>query len=168
MARAVYAGSFDPPTNGHVWMIEEGAKLFGSLVVAIGTNPDKKSTFELDARMAMLQQITTDVTADNIEVASFDNRYLVDYARSVGATYMLRGIRSPADFEYERVMRHVNADICPDITTVFLMPPRLIAEVSSSLVKGMVGPEGWQNTVERFVPACVFEQLCERFGTSVS
>ena len=167
MSRAVYAGSFDPPTNGHVWMIEEGAKLFGSLVVAIGTNPEKESTFSVDTRMAMLDEITSELTAKNLEVAEFNNRYLVDYARSVGAQYMLRGIRSPTDFEYERVMRHVNADMSPDITTVFLMPPRLIAEVSSSLVKGMVGPEGWQDTVERFVPPCAFEKLCERFGTAV-
>ena len=112
----------------------------------------------------MLESITAGITATNVTVAVFDNRYLVDYARSIGATYILRGIRSPADFEYERVMRHINADICPEITTVFLMPPRQIAEVSSSLVKGMVGPDGWETTVERFVPPVVFKALCDRFS----
>ena len=164
MSTVVYAGSFDPPTKGHLWMIEEGARLFQSLTVAVGTNPEKESTFSVEKRITMLESITADITATNVTVAVFDNRYLVDYARSIGAEYILRGIRSPADFEYERVMRHINADICPEITTVFLMPPRQIAEVSSSLVKGMVGPVGWEATVERFVPPVVFEALCNRFS----
>ncbi len=164
MSRVVYAGSFDPPTKGHLWMIEEGARLFQNLTVAIGTNPEKASTFSAEDRIAMLESITAGISATNVDVAVFDNRYLVDYARSVGADYILRGIRSPADFEYERVMRHINADICPDITTVFLMPPRQIAEVSSSLVKGMVGPKDWELTVKRFVPDVVFQALCQRFS----
>ncbi len=168
MSRVVYAGSFDPPTTGHVWMIQEGARLFQSIVVAVGTNPEKDNTFTVEERIAMLSAIMNDLPDSNIQVDVFDNRYLVDYARSMGADYILRGIRSPADFEYERVMRHVNADICPDITTVFLMPPREIAEVSSSLVKGMVGPKGWEETVQRFVPDEVFKQLCKRFSKTHS
>ena len=164
MSRVVYAGSFDPPTKGHLWMIEEGARLFQSLTVAVGTNPDKADTFSVEERISMLESITGDIEATNITVSAFDHRYLVDYARSIGATYILRGIRSPADFEYERVMRHINSDMCPDITTVFLMPPRQIAEVSSSLVKGMVGPQGWESIVKRFVPDVVFEALCKRFS----
>ncbi len=165
MSRVIYAGSFDPPTNGHVWMIEEGARIFQSLTVAIGTNPDKENTFSIEERIRMLENITSEITATNVSVEVFDNRYLVDYARSVGADYILRGIRSPADFEFERVMRHINADICPEITTVFLMPPRQFGEVSSSLVKGMVGPEGWEKTVSRLVPTVVFEHLCDRFSS---
>lgn len=164
MSHVVYAGSFDPPTKGHLWMIEEGARLFQTLTVAVGTNPEKEDTFSTEERVGMLNTITDDIEATNVTVAVFDNRYLVDYARSVGASYILRGIRSPADFEYERVMRHINADICPAITTVFLMPPRQIAEVSSSLVKGMVGPQDWKATVSRFVPEVVFDMLCQRFG----
>jgi pantetheine-phosphate adenylyltransferase len=164
MSRVVYAGSFDPPTLGHLWMIEEGARLFESLTVAVGTNPDKTDAFTVEERISMLTSITNGIDANNVDVAVFDNRYLVHYARSVGAHYILRGIRSPADFEYERVMRHINSDICPDITTVFLMPPRQIAEVSSSLVKGMVGPKGWEETVQTFVPEVVFDMLCKRFG----
>ena len=164
MSKAVYAGSFDPPTNGHAWMFTEGTRLFQSLVVAVGTNPDKASTFTVEERTTMLRQMTGSIDATNIEVATFHNRYLVDYAQSIGASYILRGIRSPADFEHERVMRHMNADMCPKITTVFLMPPRHIAEVSSSLVKGMVGPKGWQDTVERFVPEFVFNAICEKFA----
>ncbi|MEM7383555.1 MAG: pantetheine-phosphate adenylyltransferase [Verrucomicrobiota bacterium] len=164
MGKAVYAGSFDPVTNGHLWMIEEGARLFGSLVVAVGTNPDKKGTFSLEERQQLLQESITPLKLDNVEIAHFDNRYLVDYAQGIGARHVIRGIRSAADYEYERVMRHVNEDLCPEISTVFLMPPRHIAEVSSNLVKGMVGPEGWEEPVSRFVPACVLEAFRKREG----
>ncbi|MDB4608157.1 pantetheine-phosphate adenylyltransferase, partial [bacterium] len=77
----------------------------------------------------------------------------------VGAEFILRGIRSPGDYEYERVMRHINSDMAPDINTVFLMPPREMAELSSSMVMGMVGPEGWGKTVRRYLPSPVFDAL---------
>jgi pantetheine-phosphate adenylyltransferase len=86
----------------------------------------------------------------------------VDYAKEVGAEFILRGIRSPGDYEYERVMRHINSDMAPDINTVFLMPPREMAELSSSMVMGMVGPEGWGKTVRRYVPSAVFDALATK------
>jgi pantetheine-phosphate adenylyltransferase len=154
---AVYAGSFDPPTVGHVWMIERGVALFDHLTVAVGANPEKRTLFSLDERLAMLRETTE--AHERVTVASFSNRYLIDYARSVEAGFVLRGIRTAADFEYERAMRHINADLCPDITTVFLMPPRSIAEVSSSMVKGLVGPAGWEDLVAQYVPAPVLARL---------
>lgn len=157
MKKAVYAGSFDPLTKGHRWMIEEGAKLFDELVVAIGVNPDKKSTFSLGERMEMLRKSTN--VFPNVTVASFENEYLVNYADSVGAHYMLRGIRSEADFDYERRMRNINADFNPNITTPFLMPPRELAEVSSSFVKGLIGPHGWEEVIEEYVPRNVYNKL---------
>ncbi len=75
------------------------------------------------------------------------------------ADYILRGIRSSNDYEYERVMRHINGDMAPEITTTFLMPPRDIAELSSSMVKSLIGPDGWEQSVRRYVPAPVFEAL---------
>lgn len=157
MRIAVYAGSFDPPTNGHLWMIEKGLEMFDKLIVAIGTNPEKSYSYNIEDRLEMLRSCTP--KSDRLTVDHFDNRYLVDYAETMGATYILRGIRSPNDYEYERVMRHVNEDIEPDITTVFLMPPRDIAEVSSSMIKSLTGPAGWEKTVQRYVPSEVFERL---------
>ncbi len=157
---AVYAGSFDPPTVGHVWMIERGLALFDRLVVAVGVNPDKPSLFSVDERLAMLQE--TIQTHGQARVDSFRNRYLIDYTRAVGARFILRGIRTTADYEYERAMRQINADLCPDVTTVFLMPPRAIAEVSSSMVKGLVGPAGWQELVAQYVSAPVLARLKAR------
>ena len=154
---AVYAGSFDPLTIGHLWMIEEGCRIFQTLHVAIGINPDKKYHFTLEDRLQMLRDATRQFR--NVTVDSFSNLYLVDYAQSIGATHILRGIRSQADFEFERAMRNINGDFDPAITTVFLMPPRNIAEVSSSMVKGLIGPKGWQKIVKRYVPAAVYARL---------
>jgi pantetheine-phosphate adenylyltransferase len=77
---------------------------------------------------------------------------------------VLRGIRSSGDYEYERVMRHINADMAPEITTVFLMPPRDIAEVSSNMIKSLIGPDGWEDIVRRYVPEPVFAMLAKQDG----
>jgi pantetheine-phosphate adenylyltransferase len=155
----LYAGSFDPPTIGHVWMIEQGAILFDRLVVAIGANPAKHCQFSPEDRLWMLKE--TAKPFGNVEVASFSARYLIHYAQSLGATHILRGIRSESDYEYERNMRHINGDIDATICTVFLMPPRDIAEVSSSMVKGLIGPQGWRAIVRKYVPVPVYRKLLD-------
>ncbi|MGJ8672531.1 pantetheine-phosphate adenylyltransferase [Rubritalea sp.] len=160
MRTAVYAGSFDPPTNGHLWMIQQGLELFDHLYVAIGSNPAKSYTFSVADRMEMLKQSLP--SCERLTVSYFDNRYLVDYAKEVDAQYILRGIRSPADYEYERVMRHINGDMAPDITTTFLMPPRDIAELSSSMIKGLTGPDGWESIIQRYVPDPVMKLLIKQ------
>ena len=101
---------------------------------------------------------------DHVTVDNFTNQFLVRYAQEIGAEYILRGIRNEGDYAYERAMRHINGDLCREITTVFLMPPREFAEVSSSLVKGMVGPEGWEDLVRPYVPQATYRFLIERFG----
>lgn len=153
----VYAGSFDPLTIGHVWMIEEGVKLFDKFVVAVGTNPSKKYQFSLEERLSMLRESLHPY--HNVSVSTFHNQYLIDYARSIHATHILRGIRSESDYEFERTMRNLNGDLDGNICTVFLMPPRGIAEVSSSMVKGLVGPAGWKKVVRNYVPQPVYRRL---------
>ena len=138
-------------------MIQEGVRLFEHLIVAVGINPEKKSTFSLEERLAMLRESCRPFS--NVEVASFSNLYLIDYARSVGATHILRGIRSAGDYEFERTMRNINGDLDAKICTVFLMPPRGIAEVSSSMVRGLIGPVGWQKIVRQYVPDPVYRRL---------
>ena len=114
-------------------MIEQGVRLFDRLIVAVGVNPDKKYTFTLDARLEMLRDSTKKFR--NVSIASFSNRYLINYAQTVGASHILRGIRTESDYEFERTMRNINGDLDPKICTIFLMPPRGIAEVSSSMVR---------------------------------
>ncbi|AMC35816.1 pantetheine-phosphate adenylyltransferase [Iodobacter arcticus] len=157
MRKGVYAGSFDPVTNGHLWMIEHGVGMFDEMIVAIGDNPDKSYTFSLAERLAMLRETTAHLPS--LRVESFENSFLVNYAREQGANFILRGIREAADYEFERKMRYVNADLAPHIDTVFLMPPREIAEVSSTMVKGLVGPAGWQGVVRQYVPEPVFNRF---------
>ena len=165
----VYAGSFDPVTNGHVWMIEQAAMMFDDVVVAIGINPAKKCMFSIDERKELLQKTVCYIREKinhNIEVTSFEGEYLVRYAQSFKFKdlYVLRGIRSVADYEYEKTMRNVNADLAGDVTTVFLMPPRELADISSSSIKGLIGPNGWRDAVKRYVPIPVYDKLIERFG----
>jgi pantetheine-phosphate adenylyltransferase len=159
--KAVYAGSFDPITSGHMYMIREGAKLFDELVVAIGINPDKRYTFSLEQRMQFLKQSTRGI--HQVRLDHFSNLFLVDYARKIGASYILRGIRNPNDYEYERAMRYINADIDPRLTTVFLVPPREIAEVSSSFVKALVGPAGWERMVKDYLPPAIYPSFLAHF-----
>jgi pantetheine-phosphate adenylyltransferase len=154
---AVYAGTFDPVTLGHLWMIEQGSILFDTLIIAIGMNPEKQCFFSLEDRMKLLKEATGNFT--NIKIGDFSGQFLIRYTESVGARFMLRGIRDAADYEYEKTLRHINSDISPDITTVFLMPPRQIAEVSSSIVKGLVGSEGWEKVLSKYVPECVLQKL---------
>jgi len=157
MRTAVYAGSFDPLTNGHLWMIERGLELFDRLYVAIGTNSQKSYTFTVQERLEQLRESIP--SCERLTISEFNNLYLVNYAQSVNAQFILRGIRSYTDYEYERGMRHINNDMAPNITTIFLMPPRDISELSSSMVKSLIGIEGWQDSVRRYVPVPVFESL---------
>lgn len=157
MKTAVYAGSFDPPTNGHLWMIERGLEIFDRLIVAIGSNPSKSYSFSVNQRLDLLRASVP--PSERLEISHFENRYLVDYAKEMGADYILRGIRTAHDYEYERTLRHMNGDMAPTINTVFLMPPRAISELSSSVVKSLIGPEGWEETLKRYVPEPVLEVL---------
>jgi pantetheine-phosphate adenylyltransferase len=157
--RAVYAGSFDPPTNGHLYMISQGSRLFDELIVTVGVNPDKCYCFSVEDRISFLQTITKQY--ENVRITSFSKRYLVHYAEDMKADALLRGIRNSQDLIFEQAMRNVNSDMNSDITSVFLMPPRQLADISSSFVKGLVGPDNWQDMVARFVPGVVLDALIQ-------
>lgn len=157
MKKAVYAGSFDPVTNGHMYIIQQGARLFDYLIVAVGSNPDKRYQFSIEERTAMLVECTREI--QNVEVSRFDDEYLVCYASRMGATHLLRGIRNEYDYQFERTLRNVNEDIHAGVISIYLMPPRGLSEVSSSFVKGLVGPNGWEEVVARYVPAPVLNRL---------
>jgi len=160
--KGIYAGSYDPPTNGHLWMIEQGARLFTRFYVAVGQNSQKEYTFSLDERMQMLEEICSRYR--NIEVVHFENKFLVKYAESVGVDYILRGIRNEKDYTYERGMRYVNSNMNEGIQTLFMMSPRHLVEVSSSLVKGLVGSDDWEMVVREYVPDIVYYKMLSKFG----
>jgi pantetheine-phosphate adenylyltransferase len=162
MIRAIYAGSFDPITLGHQWVIEQGATLFDELVVAFGVNPAKNCDFTLDERLDMLSKTVEHLP--NIEIDTYLNKYLINYAQQKRARFILRGIRNEGDYAYERTMRNINGDLDKSISTIFLMPPRDLAEVSSSMVKSMVGPEGWENIVSNYLPSYICRKFKEKYN----
>jgi pantetheine-phosphate adenylyltransferase len=154
---AIYPGSFDPPTNGHLDLIERGSKIFDELIVAILRNPDKNPLFSLGERRAMLEALTADFK--NVEVDVFDG-LTVDYAARVKASAVLRGIRALSDYEYELQMAMMNRKIEPDIETVFMLPAEQYSYLSSRLVKELARLGG---PIKDFVPAIVQERLGAKF-----
>jgi pantetheine-phosphate adenylyltransferase len=152
------------PTVGHQWMIETGAKLFDNLIVAIGTNPAKKTMFSVPERLKMLFAILP--ARDGVVMHSYENKLLVHYAREMGAGYILRGIRDQIDANYERQMQLINSEIAPEIETIFLMPPANIAQVSSSIVKGLIGVERWEEVVKKYLPPPIWEQVVTKHRTT--
>jgi pantetheine-phosphate adenylyltransferase len=164
MRRALYPGSFDPPTLGHLWMVQQGLTLFDEVVVGVGENPEKRCMLSAARRAQLfhlcLEEDMGEVPA-GLRVITYENRLTVDVARDQQAGFLLRGLRGPVDLHHELVQRHVNADMAPDLTSVFLTPPRDVSHISSTLVRGLVGLEGWERAVREMVPAPVLEALRE-------
>jgi pantetheine-phosphate adenylyltransferase len=159
--KGIYAGSFDPPTKGHEWMIKQGAEMFNELIIAIGVNPGKKYSFSAEERLEMLSEIAQNYP--NVKITVLNNNYLVKYAHERGINYLLRGIRNEDDYKYEKQMRNINDIIEPSCKTIFLMPPQNLGDISSSLVKSLIGPDDWEAVVKQYVPETVYIRLLEKF-----
>jgi pantetheine-phosphate adenylyltransferase len=153
---AIYPGSFDPITNGHLDLIERGSRLFSRLIVAILGNDAKEPLFSVAERMEMLAEVVKGYP--NVEVDSF-NGLLVDYASDRGATALMRGIRAISDYEYELQMALMNRRLRPDIETVFLMAGEAYSFISSRLVKQVIGLGG---NISGLVPPLVEVRLRDR------
>lgn len=156
MTTALYPGSFDPVTLGHLDLIARGAALFSTLVVGVADNVKKKPVFAAEERVAMLRRHTR--RHRNVEVVAFSG-LVVDYATSRGATVLLRGVRTTSDFEFEYQMALTNRSLAPKIETVFMMPSAEFAFLSSSLIKDVVANGG---DASRWVPKDVEKALVAR------
>ena len=154
---ALYPGSFDPPTFGHLDLIHRAAKIFPRLVVAIATNSEKSSLFSVAERIDMLTILAKDIPG--VEITSFTG-LTVDFARTCGAVAIVRGLRAISDFEYEHTMAVTNQKLNPDVDTVCLMPSEAYLFLSSRLVKE-IARFGGDTTA--FVPPLVMQRLAERF-----
>jgi pantetheine-phosphate adenylyltransferase len=155
---AIYAGSFDPPTNGHLDIIHRAVSLFDSTVVAVAHNQRKQYLFTVDERVSLLRDAIGDVPRVEVDVIE---GLLVDYARRKGATAVIRGLRAVADFDFEFQMACMNHHLAPEVETVFLMTAQEHLFVSSSLVKEVASFGG---DVTPFVPAPVLPRLLARLA----
>lgn len=156
--RALYPGTFDPPTNGHIDLIHRGCKLFDHLTVSILNNPGKDPLFTVSERVEMLEEATRNL--GNVSVATF-NGLMVDFARQQNATAVLRGIRAISDYEYEFQMALMNRRLAPDIETVFLQPAGRYSFVSSRMVKEVFSFGG---DITGLVPPNVLKRLRNRIA----
>ena len=154
---AVYPGTFDPVTNGHLDLTDRGRTHFDRVIMAILRNEDKQPLFSVEDRMELLREAVT--VWNNVEVDSFDG-LLVDYARRIGATVILRGIRAASDFEYEMQMAMMNRKLAPELETVFLVPSEAYSYISSRLVREVARLGG---SAEGLVPDNVVRALEDRF-----
>jgi pantetheine-phosphate adenylyltransferase len=157
---ALYPGTFDPPTNGHIDLIQRGAKLFDHLIVAILNNPGKDPLFTVEERVEMLKESTS--TLGNVSVATFDG-LTVEFARQQGVSAILRGIRAISDYEYEFQMALMNRRLAPEIETVFLQPAGRYSFVSSRMLKEVFSFGG---DVSGLVPPNVLKRLRGRMSGS--
>jgi pantetheine-phosphate adenylyltransferase len=153
---AIYPGSFDPPTNGHLDLIERGSKIFDELTVAILRNAEKEPLFSVSDRRKMLEAMTADFS--NVTIDTFDG-LTVEYAVRKGASVLLRGIRAISDYEYELQMALMNRKLQPGLETVFMMPAEKYSYLSSRLVREIAQLGG---SVECLVPDLVVEKLREK------
>jgi len=156
--KAVYTGSFDPVTLGHLDIIERSARLYDSLVIGVGVNSAKQSLFSTDERIDMLQRVTRHLT--HVSVERFDG-LAVDFVRNIGARVMVRGVRPLTDIAAEFTMMMANRQLDSDIETVFLMADEVYAHVSSTLIK-QIASLGHGRSLDRFVPSEIISTLMEK------
>ena len=162
MRRAIYPGSFDPVTNGHLDIIERGCKLFDEIIIGILVNPDKQPFFTLEERHEMLTAVLQDISQGNCKVRIDSFRgLLVNYAVAQQASVIVRGIRAISDYEYELQMALMNRRLEPGIETVFMMPAEIYSYVSSRLVKEVFQLGG---AVTGLVPPVVEKRMKEKMN----
>ncbi len=153
MKKCVFAGTFDPLTKGHEFVIEKCAQIFDKVVIAIGVNVDKTPLFSIEARKQMIEQ--TFKSCDKIEVAVFDGM-LVDFMKKNQINVNVRGIRSQDDYKYELTMERFNRDMFNDLTTIFIPTPQNLVHVSSSAIRNILSLNG---DVAEYVPEAVNDYI---------
>lgn len=151
--KAIYPGTFDPVTNGHIDIIKRACKIFDKIIVAVADNKDKKTMFDLQKRVEMMKKATS--SFEKTEVKSF-NTLLVEFAKKENANIIIRGLRAVSDFEYELQMGYANKSLYSEIDTIYLMPNLDNAFISSSVVRSILKYKG---NVSHLVPKEILKDL---------
>ena len=154
---AIYPGTFDPITDGHIDLIARASNLFHQVIIAIAENQGKAPLFDLQERVALAEQVTKDM--ENVRIIGFNN-LLVDCAKEQHASVILRGLRAVSDFEYEFQMAGMNRRLSPELETMFLTPAEQYEFISSSMIREIAKLHG---DVSSFVPLCVEQRLKQKF-----
>jgi len=160
MTKAIYAGSFDPFTMGHLNILNRAAVMFEEVIVAIGTNTSKKALFSPEEKLEMIEEVVAERSSDNVRVILHADNLIVDLAEQEGAKVMVRGIRSVTDMEYEMNIASMNKTQAPDIESVFLMADEKYRFVSSSLIKEIAQFDG---DVSEMVPDSIAERMKDKY-----
>jgi len=153
MKRAIYPGTFDPITNGHVDIITRASMMFDEIIVAVADNPKKNPMFTIEERIAMAKKSTRFIK--NVKVIGFSS-LLVDLSDELEANIVVRGIRAVSDFEYEFQMGYANSSLKKELETIFLMPSLEYAFISSSIVRSLLPFDG---KIEHLVPHCILDDI---------
>ncbi|MBS1203509.1 MAG: coaD [Proteobacteria bacterium] len=156
--KAIYPGTFDPITNGHIDIVTRAAAMFTEVVLAIAASPGKTPMFSLDERVALAQSATAHLP--NVTVVGFSD-LMANFARAQQANILIRGLRAVSDFEYEMQLAHMNRHLMPELESVFLMPSKEWSFISSSLVKEVARHHG---DVAHFLPPNVHKALLEKLN----
>lgn len=154
--KAIYPGTFDPITNGHIDIVTRAASMFDTVILAIAASPSKKPLFDLEERVALAKAATAHLS--RVEVVGFSD-LMANFARAQQANILIRGLRAVADFEYEMQLAHMNRHLMPELESVFLMPSKEWSFISSSLVKEVARHAG---DVTHFLPPVVHQALMDK------
>ncbi|MBR6301961.1 pantetheine-phosphate adenylyltransferase [bacterium] len=155
MKIAIYPGSFDPITKGHLDILKNASEIFDKVIIAVARNGEKKGFLTVDERVKLIKESVKDF--DNVEVDSFEG-LTIEYAKQHGAEVLIRGLRAVSDFEYEMQLSQTNSALCSDIKTVFLTTKPKYNFISSSTIKEILNNGG---DISKFVPECVFKYLTQ-------
>ncbi|MBU9808582.1 pantetheine-phosphate adenylyltransferase [Rahnella sp. C60] len=156
--KAIYPGTFDPMTNGHLDIVTRAAQMFDHVILAIAASPSKKPMFTLDERVALATQVTSHL--DNVDVIGFSD-LMANFARAQGANVLVRGLRAVSDFEYEMQLANMNRHLLPTLESVFMMPSKEWSFISSSLVKEVARHGG---DIAPFLPQIITQALMEKIS----
>lgn len=167
MKKIAFTGSFDPITKGHLWVVQEGLEIAEKVILMIAVNPSKKYMFSEKERKDMIFKSLVEYgIEDRVEIIISRNEYVAQSTMDIGCDYLIRGIRSSNDFDYESLIQKANTEVLGGSKTIFVMPPRDLESVSSSFIKNFLGPVGWHWNIKKFISNAVYDALIRKYLTT--